>query len=151
MARIHTRTRGSSGSTKPLTAETPEWSLTDKKEIESLILELADAGNSTAMIGTILRDQHAVPDVRKVTGLRINAILAKNDRTAEIPEDLMNLLRRVVSLIEHLEGNRKDLHNGRQLELTEAKIRRLARYYRGKGVLEADWKYERDKIKLVVA
>jgi small subunit ribosomal protein S15 len=47
-------------------------------------------------------------------------------------------------------GNHKDLHNKRALELTEAKIRRLAKYYINEGKLESDWKYKRDQLRLMV-
>jgi len=150
MARMHNPGRGKSGSTKPFTDTAPDWSLTDSKEIESLILTLAEEGHSTATIGSILRDQHAVPDVKLATGKRISAILADNDVTMAYPEDMMNLMRKGLRLIDHLEGNRKDLHNGRQLELCESKIRRLARYYQGQGMIDSDWAYKRDQLRLIV-
>ena len=75
-------------------------------EIEELIVSLAQDGNSTAIIGTILRDQHAVPDVRLVTGERISQTLARNGISLRYPEDMMNLMRRALSLIDHLAGNR---------------------------------------------
>ncbi|MCK5868203.1 MAG: 30S ribosomal protein S15, partial [Candidatus Thalassarchaeum sp.] len=122
----------------------------DKKELEDLIVSLAQDGNSTAIIGTILRDQHAVPDVRLVTGERISQTLARNGISPRYPEDMMNLMRRALSLIDHLAGNRKDLHNRRQLELCESKIRRLARYYKSNGQLDENWAYKRDQLRLMV-
>ena len=119
MARMHSGGKGRSGSNKPSVSEAPAWSATDKKELEDLIVSLAQDGNSTAIIGTILRDQHAVPDVRLVTGERISQTLARNGISPRYPEDMMNLMRRALSLIDHLAGNRKDLHNRRQLELCE--------------------------------
>lgn len=151
MARIHNGRKGKSGSSKPHKAELPEWSLKDAEKVKSLILQLADEGHSTALIGTILRDQHAVPDVRKVCGMRINQILIDNNKAADIPEDLMNLLQKALALVDHMENNRKDLHNSRQLELTEAKIRRIARYYISEGKLSSDWKYDRKQVRLMVA
>ena len=62
----------------------------------------------------------------------------------------MSLMRRALRLINHLESNRKDRHNSRQLELTESKIRRLARYYKGRGLIETDWAYKRDQLRLLV-
>jgi len=150
MARMHSPGRGKSGSTKPLVDTPPDWSLTDEKEIVSLILALAEEGHPTAMIGSILRDQHAVPDVKLATGKRISAILAENDVTPAYPEDMMNLMRKGLRLIDHLEDNRKDLHNRRQLELCESRIRRLARYYQGRDLLDMDWAYKRDQLRLIV-
>ena len=128
----------------------PEWSNTDEKEVTELILSLASDGHSTATIGTILRDQHAVPDVRLVLGKRIGQVLAENDITSKYPEDMMSLMRRALRLIDHLESNRKDRHNARQLELTESKIRRLATYYQSEGQLDSEWAYKRDQLRLMV-
>tara|TARA_B100000579_G_scaffold409890_1_gene399317 strand:- start:62 stop:466 length:405 start_codon:yes stop_codon:yes gene_type:complete len=128
----------------------PEWSNTDEKEVTDLILSLASDGHSTAAIGTILRDQHAVPDVRLVLGKRIGQVLAENEITSKYPEDMMSLMRRALRLIDHLESNRKDRHNARQLELTESKIRRLATYYQSEGQLDSEWAYKRDQLRLMV-
>jgi len=77
-------------------------------------------------------------------------ILSRNGHVARFPEDMMNLMRKALRLIDHLDLNRKDLHNLRQLELTEARIRRLARYYIGRGVVDSDWTYKRDQLRLLV-
>ena len=147
---MHSPGRGKSGSTKPLVDKAPEWSNTDSKAVTELILSLAADGHTTAAIGTILRDQHAVPDARLVVGKRIGQVLAENDIVGRYPEDMMSLMRRALRLIDHLESNRKDRHNSRQLELTESKIRRLARYYQGKGQLDTEWAYKRDQLRLMV-
>ena len=150
MARMHSPGRGKSGSTKPMVDSAPEWSNTDEKEVTELILSLASDGHSTATIGAILRDQHAVPDVRLVLGKRIGQVLAENEITSKNPEDMMSLMRRALRLIDHLESNRKDRHNARQLELTESKIRRLATYYQSEGQLDSEWAYKRDQLRLMV-
>lgn len=150
MARMHSPGRGKSGSTKPMVDSAPEWSNTDEKEVTELILSLSAEGHSTASIGTILRDQHAVPDVRLVLGKRIGQVLAENDISPKYPEDMMSLMRRALRLIDHLESNRKDRHNARQLELTESKIRRLATYYMNEGQLESGWAYKREQLRLMV-
>ncbi len=150
MARMHSPGRGKSGSTKPLVDKAPEWSNTDAKEVTELILSLAAEGHTPTTIGTILRDQHAVPDVRLVLGKRLGQVLAENEITPKYPEDMMSLMRRALRLIDHLESNRKDRHNSRQLELTESKIRRLSRYYKGRGQLDTEWTYKRDELRLMV-
>ena len=150
MARMHSPGRGKSGSTKPLVDKAPEWSNTDAKEVTELILSLAAEGHTSAAIGTILRDQHAVPDARLVVGKRIGQILTENEIIPKYPEDMMSLMRRALRLIDHLESNRKDRHNSRQLELTESKIRRLSRYYKGRGQLDSEWTYKRDELRLMV-
>ena len=150
MARMHSPGRGKSGSTKPLVDKAPEWSNTDPKDVTALILSLAEEGHTPAAIGTILRDQHAVPDARLVVGKRIGQVLTENEITPQYPEDMMSLMRRALRLINHLESNRKDLHNSRQLELTESKIRRLSNYYQGRGQLDTEWAYKRDQLRLMV-
>ena len=150
MARMHSPGRGKSGSTKPLVDKAPEWSNTDPKDVTALILSLAEEGHTPTAIGTILRDQHAVPDARLVVGKRIGQVLIENEITPQYPEDMMSLMRRALRLINHLESNRKDLHNSRQLELTESKIRRLSRYYQGRGQLDTEWAYKRDQLRLMV-
>ncbi|MED5498713.1 MAG: 30S ribosomal protein S15 [Candidatus Thermoplasmatota archaeon] len=150
MARMYSSRTGSSGSSKPYVTEAPAWSNTDKAAVEALILDYAKAGHSSAQIGTLLRDRHAVPNARLVLGRRISAVLSEADLAGSYPEDMMNLMRRAAGLIDHMGSNHKDLHNRRALELTEAKIRRLAKYYIGEGRLDADWRYKRDQLRLMV-
>ena len=76
MARMYAKRKGKSGSTKPHNESAPEWSNTDSAAVTELIVELGKEGHSSATIGTILRDQHAVPDARLVLGKRISAVLA---------------------------------------------------------------------------
>ena len=152
MARMYARRKGKSGSKKPHNESPPEWSNTNASEVTDLIVELGKEGHSSAAIGTILRDQHAVPDVRSVlNGKRISAVLSENGIGGSYPEDLMNLMRKAVRIIDHLgSGNHKDVHNKRSLEITEAKIRRLAKYYIREGTLDSEWKYKRDQLRLMV-
>lgn len=151
MARMYKSRKGKSGSSKPFVSEAPEWSNTDKKEVTQLVLELGKSGHSSAEIGTILRDQHAVPNARLVLGQRIGSLLLENDIGGSYPEDMMNLMRQAVGIINHIgNGNHKDLHNKRALEITESKIRRLANYYKGEGRLSAEWRYKREELRLMV-
>ena len=78
-------------------------------------------------------------------------MLSENGIGGSYPEDLMNLMRKAVGIIDHLgSGNHKDVHNKRSLEITEAKIRRLAKYYIREGTLDSEWKYKRDQLRLMV-
>ena len=150
MARMYSSRKGVSGSKRPHLTEASAWSNTDKAAVEALIVDYAKAGHTSAQIGTLLRDRHAVPNARLVLGRRIGALLAEADLTGTYPEDMMNLMRRAAGLIDHMGSNHKDLHNRRALELTEAKIRRLASYYVGEGRLPSDWRYKRDQLRLMV-
>ena len=148
MSRMHSNRRGSSGSNKPYVTTPPDWSLTDKGEIERLIIDLHEKGNDSAAIGRILRDQYAVPSVRLVMGERVSSILQRLGASGRFPDDLTHLMRKAVRLSEHLKLNRRDIHNRRQLELTEAKIRRMVRYLKNHDRIEKDFKYRRDTVRL---
>jgi len=150
MARMHSNGKGTSGSSKPNNDTAPSWSESDKGTVEELILKYANEGYSSAKIGTLLRDMHAVPDVRLVMGERISQTLSRNNLDSTYPEDMMNLMRKALSLIDHLSSNKKDLHNRRQLELCESRLRRLAKYYVGTGRISSTWTYKRDQLRLMV-
>ena len=146
---MHARRKGRSGSSPQTRKENPKWSL-NSKDVEKLVLELSASGNSSSEIGIILRDLHGVPSVKLATGKSISKILSSNNVSSQLPEDLTNLMRKAVRLGEHLKLNKNDVHNKRSLNLTEAKILRLAKYYRSKNVLSDDWKYSLADAKLLV-
>lgn len=150
MARMHSRKKGKSGSKKPVDEKSPSWVRYEPEEVEQLIVKLAKAGESQAKIGMVLRDKYGIPDSKKITKKSIKKILEENKITHEIPEDLLNLIKREINLTKHLEKNHKDMSAKRGLQLTESKIKRLSKYYRNSGILPKDWKYDRDKAKLLV-
>jgi small subunit ribosomal protein S15 len=82
---------------------------------------------------------------------KITRILDENDFGLSIPEDLSSLLRKAVRLHKHLEKNRKDIHNRRNLQRIESKIRRLAKYYRRTGKLPEDWEYSPEKAEILLS
>ena len=49
-----------------------------------------------------------------------------------------------------MEKNKKDYVAKRGLQLTESKIKRLTKYYKRVGKLPENWKYDREKVKLLV-
>ena len=150
MARIYARRKGKSGSKRPITRkEHPNWSSLNPREVESRVLELAKAGKSTSEIGIILRDQYAVPDVKLATGKKISKILEANNFKSILPEDLTNLIKTSLQIRKHLDENKKDLKNNKNLQLTESKIRRLIKYYNTQGKLPKDWKYSIEQAKLM--
>ncbi|MBN1389846.1 MAG: 30S ribosomal protein S15 [Candidatus Thermoplasmatota archaeon] len=151
MARMHARRRGRSSSTKPFRTKKPEWLEVDRKEILDLILELYRKGLSTSQIGIELRDVHGIPDVKTALGTSMYDIIKEGGEKMDYPEDIMNLMRKAVRMHRHMSVNHKDVHNLRSLQLTEAKIRRLGRYYSKMGVLPDRWSYRLEKAKLIVA
>jgi small subunit ribosomal protein S15 len=113
------------------------------------VIELTKQGKNTSEIGLIRRNQNAVPDVKISTGKKISKILEKNNIKPEIPEDLRNLIGTALQLKKHLELNKKDLKNKRNLQLTESKIRRLTKYYHSQKRLPDGWKYSPEQAKLM--
>lgn len=120
------------------------------KEIEDLVIKYAKQGMMSAQIGLVLRDQFGIPSVLAVADKTILQIMKENGLQGKLPDDLMNLLKRVVELRVHLERNKKDYQSYRGLELAESKIRKLAKYYIRKGVLPKGWKYDAEKAKLLI-
>jgi len=134
--------KGKSHSTRPVSKRPPSWCKYQPEEVEALVIKLAREGHPPSRIGTILRDQYAIPLVKPLTGKTITQILKEAGLAPSIPEDLGNLLRKAARLSAHLEKHKKDLHNKRALQLVEAKIHKLARYYKREGLLPPNWKYE---------
>ncbi|MFA5613620.1 MAG: 30S ribosomal protein S15 [Methanoculleus sp.] len=151
MARMYARRRGTSGSVKPYRKEAPGWSNTDTAEIEKIIVELRKDGMSSSQIGLVLRDKYGVPDVKLATGKRVNEILRENDLESEIPEDLRNLMQKALGLRKHLAENKKDVHNARQLQITESKVRRLGKYYVRSGRMPKGWTYKPETAEILLS
>jgi small subunit ribosomal protein S15 len=150
MARIHAHRRGKSGSSKPMRSKPPAWSPLTAKDVETQVVALAREGKSTATIGAYMRDQFGVPGVKTATNKRVLQILSAHNLAPRLPEEISNLLKRVVNLQDHLARTKNDLHNQRALTLVESKIRRLAKYYIREGKLPADWKYSTETAKLLL-
>lgn len=150
MARMHSRDKGKSGSTKPSVKIDPSWIRYSTKEIEMLIVKYAKEGKSSSEIGIILRDSYGIPDVRHLMGKRITEILAEKKLLKDLPEDMRFLMLRALSLRKHLEANKQDMTAKRGLQLTESKILRLVKYYKKSGKLDVTWKYNPKNITMYV-
>ncbi len=151
MARMHTRRKGQSGSKKPYRAEPPAWSNTNKEEIEKAIIQMANQGKSSSEIGMVLRDRNGVPDVGLVMGKKVLAIMKEKNVAPTVPEDIHQLIAKVLELKKHLDRNPKDRHNKRSLNNMESKIRRLEKYYHREGVLPVDWKYSIERAEMLIS
>lgn len=134
--------KGKAHSTRPVSKRPPDWCKYQPEEVEALVLKLAKEGHPASKIGTILRDQHAIPLVKPITGKTVSQILKDGKLSPSTPEDLGDLLKKAGSLVVHLEKNRTDIHNRRSLQVVEAKIHKLSRYYKRRGLLPQNWKYQ---------
>ena len=137
--------RGRSRSTRPVSKRPPNWVIYQSDEVKALIINLAREGKPQSLIGNILRDEHGIPLVKPIVGHGILRVLQDAELAPRIPEDLYNLMVKSTKLRRHLDRNRKDFSNKRGLQLSEAKIYALTRYYKRRGMLPQDWRH-RDEI-----
>jgi small subunit ribosomal protein S15 len=147
VARMHSRDKGKSGSTKPI-KKVPAWAPYKEKEVEKLVIKFAKSGNPTSKIGLILRDTYGINSVKASTGKSISKILEENELTKSLPEDLLNLIRKLIEVKSHFEKNRQDKTALRGIQLTDSKIRRLVKYYKKSKKLAADWKLDQNRLKM---
>jgi small subunit ribosomal protein S15 len=141
MARIHVHTHGKSHSTRPTSKTSPTWLKQSQEQVSALVVKLSKDGLSPSEIGLNLRDHHAIPLVKPVVGKSMTDILAENNVKPEMPEDLEKLVTKALGLQKHLKVHNSDHRNVRSLELVEAKIHRLSKYYKSKDRLPQNWKY----------
>lgn len=142
MSRMHKEAHGSSGSSKPIEKNNPDWVEFEEDEIIEIVLELREDGYDPAEIGLRLRDQYGIPSVKQATGKKLTEILEENDAAPEVPEDLNNLIEKAESIQDHLDENEGDEQADRQMELTKAKIRKVADFHRENGNIPEDWEYQ---------
>ena len=144
MARMHTGKHGKSKSRKPhISEETPlAEPKIPKEEIMRLISEYSSQGTRPELIGQYLKDKHGVPYLRKALGKKLMQFMEEKKLAGELPPDLLNLMRKAVSLRKHLSTNKQDVHNRTRLIRTESKIWRLGKYYKKEGRLPLNWKYD---------
>lgn len=151
MARLYSRAKGKSKSTKPIKKGKRFWGRYDKKELEQLIIKLANQEITQSKIGLVLRDTYGVHDIRSILDKKLGVFLKENKASSELPEDLISLIKKDITIMKHLESNKKDMPAKRGLILTESKIHRLVKYYKKEGRLDKNWKYDRDKAKLLIS
>ncbi len=128
----------------------PNWTKYTPEEVEKLVIKLAKEGHTQAEIGNILRDSYGIPSVKAITGKKIGKILFDAGLASKVPEDLKNLILKAVNLRRHLKENKKDKHSTRGLQIVEARIRSLSRYYKRKGKLPQDWKYVPERAEFLI-
>lgn len=150
MARMYSRKKGKSGSTKPVKKEVPTWVKYSANEIELLVAKYAKEGKTASQIGILLRDEYGIPSVKTITKKSISKILEEKKLSKKLPDDVMNLLKKVLAIQQHLEANHKDQPAKRGLTLTESKILALVRYYKKTGRVSKDWNYNPKQVKMYI-
>lgn len=144
---MHSRKKGKSGSKKPI-KKTPSWAPYKGKETEKLVIKYSKAGKSSSEIGIALRDSYGINSVKALTGKNVSAILKENNLEKKLPEDLLNLIKKMIAINLHLEKNRQDQTAKRGLLLTDSKIRRLMKHYKSTKRLPQDWKLDTSRLKM---
>ena len=146
---MYSKKRGRAGSKKPLQKDKQSWVRYKAKEVELLIGKIAKDGKPASKIGVMLRDTYGIPSVKLIVKKRILQIMSEKNVAPTVPEDLMALIRKNISVKKHLDSNKQDQTAVHGLELTESHIRRLVKYYKRTKKLPSDWKYDPSKIKLL--
>ncbi len=147
---MYSRKKGRHGSKKPPVKIVPKWMKYKAGDVEEMIVKLAKERKSSAVIGSILRDQYGIGDSKLVTKKKIAQVMKTNKLYPDMPEDLMSLFKKAVMLHEHMKGNKKDKKALKGLEHLESKIRRLCKYYSREGKIPKDFQYDHEKVKLIV-
>ena len=131
-------------------AKKDAWIRVSPKEVEKLVGKFARQGKLPSVIGMILRDEYGIPDVKKLTGKSITKVIESSNVKYELPEELRALIQKSLALRKHIETNIHDMPSKRSLAKTEANIRSKIKYYKRTHKLAQDWKYNPDKIKLLL-
>src|SRR3989338_9271373 len=98
MARMHSRKKGNAGSKKPIRKAAPAWVRYKAKEVELLVAKVAKEGKTQSQVGIVLRDSYGVPDVKKISGKKVSAVMKEKNLLPQIPEDLMALIKKSVTV-----------------------------------------------------
>jgi len=141
MARIHSHRHGKSHQTRPPSRSTPNWVTATPDEAKTVALKLAKDGVTPSRIGQTLRDDYGVPLLKPLVGKSLGRVLSEGKAAPKVPQDLQDLIERAHRVQKHLQSHKSDRKNVHSLELVEAKIYRLSKYYKAKGVLPSDFKY----------
>jgi small subunit ribosomal protein S15 len=145
MGRMHSGSKGKSGSSKPYIKEVPSWQAYKAKEVEALVVKLAKDKHSAAKIGLILRDMYGIASVQTTTQKSVTEILTEKGITKQLPQDMIDLIRKYIGITKHVEQNNQDKTAKRGLVLAQSKLARLAKYYKRTGKIAADWKFDTAK------
>lgn len=150
MARMYSRGKGRSGSKRPPYKMVPKWVKYKKKDVEELVINLSKEGNNSAVIGTILRDQYGISDVKTIAEKSVVKILMENKLYGDYPQDLLNLFTKAIKIRGHMTRNKHDKRTLKGLEHLESKIRRLIKFYSRERKIPDGFQYDPEKVKLIM-
>ena len=151
MGRLHNPGKGIARRSLPYRRAAPTWCKVDATKLKEDIFKMARRGLLPSQIGVALRDSHGVAQVESITGAKILRVLKSGGMAPRLPEDLYHLIKKAVTIRKHLGTYRKDKDSKFRLILVEARIHRLARYYRSKRQLPPNWRYNSSNASTLVA
>ncbi|MEM4511673.1 MAG: 30S ribosomal protein S15 [Nanopusillaceae archaeon] len=122
----------------------------DTSKVIEDIISLAKQGYRRSDIGRIIKEKYK-KDVKVLTGKSLSEILEENGFKEEIPEDLLNIFRKINKILRHLENHKKDLHTKKKLEEYEKSVQCLIKYYKKNKKLPENFKYSREIVKMYSA
>jgi small subunit ribosomal protein S15 len=59
-------------------------------------------------------------------------------------------MQKALGIRKHLAENKKDVHNARQLQIAESKVRRLVKYYVKSGRMPEGWTYKPETAEILL-
>ncbi len=148
---MHSKGKGMADSALPYKRTPPAWLRATGPEVEADVTKFAKKGLTPSQIGVVLRDNQGIAQVKSVTGNKILRILKKQGLAPSVPEDLYHLIKKAVSVRNHLKRNRNDKDSKFRLILIESRIHRIARYYKTARQLPPNWRYESATASTLVA
>jgi len=108
-----------------------------KDEMEKEIIDMGKKEMTPSKIGLVLQKEYGIKSEKKIRKILENAGIK-----FKIPEDLGTLVKNAGALRKHLLKNKMDGVAERGLQITLAKIIKLTKYYKKKGILPKDWDYK---------
>jgi len=97
-----------------------------EKEIEKIIIELAQKGLTAEKIGLILRDQYGWQ--KEKSKIKISKILKKHNLYTQ--PDIANLQKKVSRLRDYIAKNKQDKRAKRDLVRLESWLKKLQKYHK---------------------
>merc|ERR1712066_1005246 len=114
------------------------------QKITNYIQALAKRKEPPSKIGKILRDSGGIPQVKTVCGMKILRIIKLAGLDSDVPEDLFSLTAKAKRMREHIERDHRENKNDKDqvfhLKNTDAKIKRLERYYKKSNKINRNYK-----------
>jgi small subunit ribosomal protein S15 len=142
LARIHSHRHGASHQTRPTSKRAPGWVTYGPDELKATIVKLAKDGLTPSQIGVALRDDYGVPLTKPLIGESVCEVMKEGKVMPKLPQDLQDLINRAQRVQGHLQAHKSDRKNVHSLELVEAKIYRLVKYYKATGQVPSDFRYQ---------